>query len=189
MKGKFIVFEGLDGAGTTTQMIEVCKKLEGNNWMTCEPSPGPIGKFIRKIMHGDYGNNFDSKTMMLLFGADRSYHVEEIKMHLEEGTNVLCDRYILSSYAYQGTSEEENYLMHNINGTYLTPDFTFFIDTPVEECFKRITSRGKDLDMYESLENLQKVKNNYELYSNRFIRINGNQSIEKVTEEILNYLK
>lgn len=195
-KGLFIVFEGLDGAGTTTQLQEVNKRLGGNNYLTQEPTPEVIGKAIRQLLHTE--ESFDKVFMLLLFLADRKEHTNKIKKLLEEGVNVLCDRYTLSSCAYQGCWDEEKYkdnpaikfldeLILQLDDP--KPDYTFFIDTTPEECMNRIINRGKELDRYETLSNLNEVRNRYNLFEDKFIRINGNQTVTEVTDEIMKYLE
>src|SRR5579864_7294663 len=110
-RGLFIVLEGLDGAGTTTQLVRLAERLRraGERVVaTAEPTDGPIGALIRqalrrRLVHRD-GRALTDESLALLFAADRVDHVAgEIEPALARGQHVLCDRYVLSSLAYQGS--------------------------------------------------------------------------------------
>ena len=105
-KGIFIVIEGLDGSGKTTQASFLAKKLEKTHkvLLTAEPSIGKIGTFIREgCLYED--KRLPTEAEALLFAADRIEHMHsEIKPALDEGKLVICDRYIYSSLAYQGSA-------------------------------------------------------------------------------------
>src|SRR5262245_15868735 len=102
--GKLIVLEGIDGAGTTTQARRLGEFMASRGvpvHVTNEPSAGPVGREIRNILRGAHAP-FDQGAMALLFAADRLDHLSrEIVPHLEAGTHVVCDRYLLSSIVYQ----------------------------------------------------------------------------------------
>ena len=105
-KGIFIVIEGLDGSGKTTQATLLAKKLSQNYrvLLTAEPSRGKIGTFIREgCLYED--KRLPTEAEALLFAADRIEHMySEVKPALDEGKLVICDRYIYSSLAYQGSA-------------------------------------------------------------------------------------
>jgi dTMP kinase len=106
VRGKFIVFEGLDGSGKTTQLKLLSKRLEersgeGSVFVTREPSDNPVGSLIRSALRGEI--SLEAGTIALLFAADRCEHLAgEIIPNLERGRAVLCDRFYLSNLAYQG---------------------------------------------------------------------------------------
>src|SRR5450759_981694 len=103
-KGVFIVIEGLDGSGKTTQAILLAKRLSQSHKtiLTAEPSRGKIGAFIRESCLYEE-KRLPTEAEALLFAADRVEHVQkEIKPALDEGKLVICDRYVYSSLAYQG---------------------------------------------------------------------------------------
>lgn len=113
LPGRFIVLEGLDGAGTTTQTERLASLLrsEGHDVVTTrEPSDGPVGTMLRQALTGRLGlpqgrGPLAQETLALLFAADRTDHLHaRILPALEQGKVVLCDRYVLSSLAYQGAS-------------------------------------------------------------------------------------
>ena len=100
-KGKFIVFEGIDGAGTTTQ-LGLLKQWaaarpagSGGMFFTQEPTEGPVGLLLRQIL-SKKTEVPDEKAMALLFAADRADHQQAIAGHLSQGVHVLSDRYLLS---------------------------------------------------------------------------------------------
>src|SRR5438105_216358 len=104
-RGKLIVLEGIDGAGTTTQAARLGLHLAAHQLpvhVTREPSDGPLGLEIRKILRGSHAP-FDPSALALLFAADRMDHVARVvEPALARGVNVVSDRYQLSSYVYQG---------------------------------------------------------------------------------------
>src|SRR5512137_26082 len=104
LKGLFLVIEGLDGSGKTTQTHLLAQKLSKNYPvnLTAEPSRGKIGTFIRQCcLYEDKRLPIEAEA--LLFAADRIEHLQkEIKPAIDEGKIVICDRYIYSSLAYQG---------------------------------------------------------------------------------------
>ena len=115
IRGNFIVFEGIDGSGTTTQAALLRSRFEQQGLpahVTAEPSAGPIGTQIRQILSGRLvvprsgsQSSFDWQTMALLFAADRHDHVRaEIEPNMIDGVNVICDRYLYSSVIYQSTA-------------------------------------------------------------------------------------
>ena len=192
----FIAIEGLDGAGTTTQ----CQMLE--NWLaqrgrevhrTREPSDGPVGKLIREILAGDWAP-FDPSSVALLFAADRLDHLSrEIHPALAAGRDVVSDRYVLSSLAYQGRGGNVDWV-ESINSRADDPDITIFIDLPVEICLQRVLGRGTKRDIYESREVLETVNGMYRtlLESDThkgIVSVDGNGSIETVLARILRPLK
>ena len=108
-RGKFIVLEGVDGAGTTTQANLVKATLSAKDVesvVTAQPSDGPIGRLIRSILRGqvtrENGERVGGQAIAALFAADRSEHIDSlIEPLLAKGVHVICDRYYHSSLAYQ----------------------------------------------------------------------------------------
>ena len=103
----FISFEGVDGCGKSLMQKLCAKKLKALGYdvvTTREPGGSDIGKQIRKIILDSPYDSIDDRTETLLYAADRSLHVAKvIKPALEANSIVLCDRYVDSSYAYQGS--------------------------------------------------------------------------------------
>ncbi len=192
--GRFIVFEGLDGSGKTTQMLEAAKMLcnAGYNCVTeFEPTDGEIGKLIRRALRKEI--NLGTETLALLFAADRSEHIKHIKSELERGNIVLCDRYVYSNMASQGTELDiEDIATYNdTNISSLMPSKVFFIDTSPEECINRIVKNREVSDLYERLDILKKVHENYMTsFKKEFgkatdvVMIDGEQDINEITKKI-----
>ena len=159
--GRFVAVEGLDGAGTSTQTELLAAWLRSKGidiFVTKEPSIGPIGDLIRRVLSGDVA--MDKQALALAFAADRLDHIEStdgIRTHLNAGTWVISDRYVLSSLAYQGSDGLPVEWLTEINRFALTPDLTIFIDTSPETCMLRIEKRGTARERFEDLERSRKT--------------------------------
>ena len=162
--GKFLVLEGLDGAGTTTQAHLLGKRLEtrGAVWVTWEPSDRPAGLLIRRVLKGEIVT--DPRALALLFAADRLDHIYGpggVVERLRQGVNVVCDRYYLSSLAYQ-TLDASFTWVRGINSRALRPDLTLFLEVSVDTCLERIGARqGARKELFEREEALQRVRASY----------------------------
>ncbi len=163
--GRFIVLEGIDGAGTTTQTARLVDRLrsEGKHVRgTREPSDGPIGSLVRQVLTGRViapgGRAPGWATMALLFAADRMDHVEsEIEPLLAEGGVVVSDRYDASSLAYQSVSsgrggERAVEWIRQLNRHALRPDLTIVLDLPSDIAATRREVRGEAAQLYEQNE-------------------------------------
>ncbi|HKL58746.1 MAG TPA: dTMP kinase [Sphaerochaeta sp.] len=192
-----VVFEGLDGSGTTTQMqllAETCDKELRACRATFEPTDKPIGRLVRAVLKKQIVTT--PLALAMLYAADREDHLYNpiygMASELEEGKLVICDRYIYSSLAYQGV-ECPLEKVRELN-QFPAPEYLFFLDTPVEECIRRIESRGGDVELFDRHEFLEQVKTNYErLFSElpaevKFFRIDGMQTKEAIASEIQNIL-
>lgn len=192
-----IVFEGLDGAGTTTQRNKLIKYLEEKGkkvFLTNEPTGNMIGRLIRDILQKKYRTT--DKALALLYAADRDDHLYNpeygIKKHIEDGEYVICDRYFYSSFAYQGVTLDWSFIA-KLN-TFPHPEVLIYIDTPTQECINRIEKRGEEKELFEKAEFLQKVEQGYnKIFSTlpddvRFIKIDGTLSQDAIFEKILVYL-
>ncbi|MFZ8830497.1 MAG: dTMP kinase [Candidatus Aenigmatarchaeota archaeon] len=189
MKGKLIVFEGIDGAGLTTQSQMLEKYLKEKKYevvLTKEPTNNLIGGIIRAALKKEWLTS--NRTLQLLFSADRAHHLEkEIIPALEDGKIVISDRYFISTIAY-GMIELEKDWLKALNSKFLLPDIIFIIDVPVEVSIERIKASRFGFELFEEKKKLEKIRNNFlELskeYKNCFV-INGNRSIEEVHKEIV----
>lgn len=168
MVGKFIVFEGGEGAGKTTQLIKLHHWLEVSGWQdriqlhmatdsppivaTREPGGTLLGKGIRKLLldvSATEDEQIDECSELLLFAADRAQHVAGFLVpHLQQGTLVLCDRYTDSTIAYQGYGRNLDLnLIHQLNQIAtqgLESDLTIWLDLDVETGLARTQQRGQD---------------------------------------------
>lgn len=201
-EGKFIVIEGPDGSGTTTQTSALARKLSEKGYpsvSTFEPTDSGIGGLIRKKLSD--GELFDWKTMTCLFYADRFEHVKWIREQLNKGLNVVCDRYDLSTFFYQSVHDqldaqsiitqiqsafdELDYLEQDI----VQPDLTFILSCSVDDLIQRIKERKKT-DVYESEDFLKKVCKSYLGWRGKFVvHINGMLSIKTITDVMFDKLR
>lgn len=161
MHSKFIVFEGLDGSGLSTQSKLLAKYLQKKNqkqvWLTKEPTDSTIGKLIRAHLRKDKMN---SKWLQTMFVKNRKEHVKEILKALREGKTVICDRYILSSIAY-GSINTKIKVLQEMNKEFPKPNITILLKVPPKICLKRIKkSRGS----FELFEHERKLKNVWYTY-------------------------
>ncbi|HKW13911.1 MAG TPA: dTMP kinase [Candidatus Krumholzibacteria bacterium] len=199
---RFIVFEGLDGAGTTTQaarLHDYFTRGGAASFLTHEPTPEPIGAFIRRLLTGREpgrdGSPYrpDERAMGLLFAADRLAHSGVITAALSRG-HVVCDRYLLSSMAYQTLDARIGAeWVINVNRGCAIPDLTLFVAVPVDVCLARIGTRNAATSIYETRAQLETIAANYEkmlsVYEKQFgrvIRIDGTRAIDDVHAAVLN---
>lgn len=156
--GKFIVIEGIDGSGKSTQATNLANYFNQKGTphiLTREPTNGFIGNLARKAVMGDYA--LPKEALALLFAADRAEHLaNEIRPAIDMGALVLCDRYIYSNMAYQGVEVFE------YNKKFLIPpDLTIFIDTDPEECTKRIIKSRDKLEIYDDVKIAKEIRARY----------------------------
>jgi dTMP kinase len=153
VNGKLLVLEGIDGAGTTTQAHRLGAYLVGQGisaHVTNEPSSGPVGTEIRKILRGAHAP-FDQEALALLFAADRLDHLSrEILPRLASGTHVVCDRYLLSSIVYQSRFVPADFVAA-VNARARPADLTLLLDVSAEVAAARRQARGAPEEMYEEL--------------------------------------
>lgn len=206
--GRFIVFEGLDGCGSTTQARLLEQWFEERNQPvhhTKEPTDGPFGSviqlFIRKrvalLQNGDKTVPLDEETQALAFATDRMYHLQNVVIpKLASGFTVISDRYYLSSLAYQGTAVDYSWLK-SINSKCRRPDLTVFLDVPPSICKKRIErKRWGHSELYENELMLERVRGNYlvaiktlQKEGENIAVVNGNRTIQDVHKEIISLVK
>lgn len=168
-QGKFIVFEGIDGSGKSTQ----CRLLHHrmNQYfdachLTCEPSERPVGKMIRDIFSGKLP--MDNLVVAGLFVADRLDHLvnkeDGIIKLLTQNTHVISDRYYLSSMAYQSVFAPMEWILkaNEQARQMLKADITFYLDLDPEKGMERINRSRDTKEIYEEMEHLKTVHNNYQ---------------------------
>jgi dTMP kinase len=179
--GVFIVIEGLDGSGKTTQANLLAAELAKTRkvWLTAEPSHGKIGSFIRECcLYED--TRLPTEAEALLFAADRIEHLQtEIKPALDAGKVVICDRYTYSSLAYQGSAGLSLDWIKTINARALEPDFAIFIDVSPEKVIERLQRKRS---VMETLDTQKKVREVYLKYVEKgeLISIDGDKPKEAV---------
>ncbi|HEX9577936.1 MAG TPA: dTMP kinase [Myxococcales bacterium] len=170
--GRFIVFEGLDGSGTTTQAKLLAERVQQRGravHLAHQPSEGPVGLLIRQILAGRAATPqadgklgvVDERGMALLFAADRLDHLgSQIEPRLARGEDVILDRYTLSSLAYQGASVSHEFI-HAANRFARKPDLTLFLYVPASIALERVRARGAKLERYETASHLQAIEREY----------------------------
>ncbi len=163
---KFIVIEGLDGTGKTTQIKKLAEYLEAQGEkvkITCEPTEAASGRLIRRVLSGEIKSS--PWATAALFLADRINHCADpdngIKKALDEGYTVISDRYYYSTFAYQGCETDLKWALdiHYNCPELLTPDIVLFLTMPVEKCLERIRANRPEsaIEIYENEESLSKT--------------------------------
>lgn len=166
--GRLIVLEGLDGAGTTTQVKRLVAHLHARGTAahaTREPSDGPIGRLIREMLTGGHaipGQALSQSTFGLLFAADRLDHLQrEVEPQLAAGAIVVSDRWYHSSLAYQGTGADRDWITA-LNARARRPDLTIFLAVRPEVAAQRRVAAGRTQELFEDLRMQQEVAAGYE---------------------------
>lgn len=189
MAGKFIVFEGPDGSGQTTQANLLKKHLEEKGdsvVLTKEPTlDSDAGQRIHEVLEGAV--QMQPEALQEFFVEDRREHLENVILPaLREGKTVISDRYFFSTFAYGSLDCDMEWLI-KINSEFPVPDITFILDVRPEVCIERIQKRGEGTKFFEKLEKLRKVVAAYKTFPERFAHVhlvNGEQPVEKVFEDI-----
>lgn len=199
MRPLFIVFEGLDGSGSSTQAKLLATALPSATSLvtrlTSEPSEGPIGRMIRGALAGSVAFAKDpvhfDRQLAYLFAADRYDHLHNndsgVFARISKGEFVVCTRYYFSSYAYHCASEQDWQLVSTLNDRFPPPDLTVYLDVPVSVSLARIAERSQ-LDIYENEQKLSLVRNNYEKvfadYTGRFLRVDGTRAEADIHQNV-----
>lgn len=188
--GKFIVLEGLDGSGQSTQaklLKEYLEKRGRQVVLTKEPTlASDAGRKIRRIL--DKKQDSEPAELQKLFTQDRAEHLENLIIPaLVSNKIVISDRYFFSTFAYGSINLDLEWLI-KLNDEFLLPDATFFLNTSSEVCIERIAKRdGDKRTFFETLPKLKKVWKAYKTFPKRFknfYEVSGEQSIEEVFKEI-----
>lgn len=168
MRGRFFALEGIDGSGKSTQLPLLARRLEALGRpcvQTREPTGGPMGALLRQVLTGQV--DCDSRVVAPLFVADRLDHLlrkgDGLLALVEGGTDVLCDRYYFSSYAYQSVDLPLEWVIgaNRPCADLLRPDATLFLDVDPELALERI-ARGRDhTELFETRERLTRTREQY----------------------------
>jgi len=197
-RGKFIVFEGIDGCGKTTQVEKLCNYIsaESGKRCLCEREPDSrdiVGAIIRTALYG--GVKITPEAMAYLHVADRLEHIAYMTPLLAAGNDIVCDRYYLSNMAYNATADlsvEQIFELNRPCADKLDPDLVIFLDIDPEVTARRRHAGRSDEEIYDAMEKQIAIRANYEkalaLAAERGVkiaRINSDQPIEKVAADIL----
>ena len=196
----FVVFEGIDGTGTTTQLKQIEKryralstKKQVSFFFTCEPTDSEIGRLVRRGLKGEL--YFRPETIARLFAADRGEHLfgeDGIIAHLNKGYVVYSDRYLFSSLAYQGEACDPA-LPHSLNKDFPLPEYLFFFDIDPDAAMERVVHRAATLEIYEKLEFQKRVRARYlDIISEyekkepnmQIIKIDASNSVDEIAAKI-----
>lgn len=202
MKGKFIVFEGIDGSGKTTHAQNLQKYLCNAHQLahfTFEPTKNVIGSLIRSVINKEIVLN--EQSIAALFAADRIDHVQNpdygMLSYINKGHHVICDRYYISSYAYHIPYVSLPWVVeaNSISAAMLKADLTFYIDISVETSLSRISKNRNQFDLFENKDRISLVRDNYftalELVKDteNIVVINGERSMQEIFDEIIVHVK
>jgi len=199
--GKFIVFDGLDGSGISTQaakLVDFLKKKKQKLqfgytgvYLTKEPTLSLIGGIIKGQLTHDWKSS--PECLQLLFSADRAYHLEkEIIPLLEKGAIVVSDRYLFSTIAFGSLDIEDRDWLLNLNKNFLIPDLTFLLRVSPKICIKRLGKTRYKMTIFEQKEKLEKAWENFEKLPKEFENvyiINGERLVNKVAQDIQKIVK
>ena len=194
--GKFIVFDGLDGSGISTQTAALVdyfnrpeQKLRYGHtgvFLTKEPTSGLIGGLIRGQLSHEWKSS--PECLQLLFSADRAHHLEkEIIPLLEKGIIVICDRYFFVTIAYGSLEIKDKDWLVNLNKNFLLPDIAFFLKVSPKICIERINKTRYGFTLFEEEEILERAWKNFENLAQEFKNISiidGERPVEKIAKEI-----
>jgi dTMP kinase len=198
MKGKLIVFEGVEGCGKTSQIQltqEWLQSFQTSVVVTRQPGGTELGSYLRKLLLETGSDSIVDKTELLLYAADRSQHVEQvIKPSLRDGAFVLCDRYTHSTIAYQGWGRGLDInLIHQLNTiatSGLESDLTLWFDVDVEIGLARKRGGGDIFDRIEkeTIDFHRRVQQGYthlaDSYPEQIVRVDASLSQEAVQQKI-----
>ncbi len=187
----FIVFEGIDGSGKSTQAQRLADYFKTRSVpviLTAEPSDSPSGLLLKSLK-----SRLDPETEAQLFIEDRRHHVQNVILpSLAAGYSVICDRYVYSSVAYQGSRGISPDEILNRNFQFApVPDIVFLIEIPVELAMERIRkNRSGNFSAFEKLESLRQVDRIYRsLDRKEIVRIDGTKIEQQVAQAIIDTVK
>jgi dTMP kinase len=190
MTGRFIVFEGGDASGKSTQAQLLAVRLDA--LLTHQPGGTEVGKAVRSIVLDPANTSLDPRAEALLIAADKAQHVAQIVLPALQHRDVVCDRYVASSIVYQGfgrgidLDELRSLLSFATHG--LLPDLTLLLEAPANVVEERLAA---DRDRFEAEPNAfhQRVRDGYRRLAaddpERWVIIDGSGSVDEVAQLVL----
>lgn len=190
-RGFFIVFEGVDGGGKSTQINLLKNFFEEKGYpvlLTKEPTDNSIGSLIRQYADSKI-RSLQPETEALLFAADRIEHSKQIEEHLKKGIVVISDRYLHSSLAYQSAAGVDVDWIRSLNKGILNPHIVFLLDIDPYISLKRVNNR--DRTIFEKKAYLMNVREKYlELAkSGDLVVVDASRSVEEVQKDVRDQIK
>lgn len=191
ISGKFIVIEGIDGSGKSTQAKLLAERLHA--LFTYEPTNLPIGALCRSAIRGEIDLSRSALSLMLV--ADRLEHLKSLIMPaISSGKTVVCDRYYLSNMAYQAGHSLSISDIYALNKSHVipAPDLTVYLKITPELALSRTTSRRGETSVFENLQSLKSIERAYQealifvqAEGEYVISVEANEERELITEQIL----
>lgn len=182
MLKNFIVFEGIDGSGTTTQIKKLAERFPKEKvFVSAEPTKNETGLFLRRMLKGEFSVN--EKTASFLFAADRCEHLygkDGILEQIQNGKIALSDRYLFSSLAYQSVSCGKDFPEH-LNSLFPLPEILFYFKINPEISISRVTERGEKTEIYEKIEFQKKTAALYDQVINSYRQTEKSQGMKIIT--------
>lgn len=201
-KKSFIVFEGIDCSGKSTQATLLRDYLISRGSkavISPEPSSGPIGNLIRetlkkRVIFTSDRQKFDDQ-MAYLFAADRHDHLynerDGVFKLIDDGFNIITTRYYFSSLAYNSHTPEQLELTKKLNEKFPNPDLVIYLDIPIELSLNRLQDRSVK-DIYEVEDKLIAVRKNYQEIFNNYdgclLKINGAEDTYEIHKKVVNFI-
>jgi dTMP kinase len=190
----FIVFEGIDGSGSSTQARLLAQNLKKQDYdirLTAEPTDGEIGKLVRRRLRREF--NCTPEALQLLFCADRIDHLLTDVFHHSHYRRriVIQERYFYSTLAFGMVQIEQSEWLKAVCSIFPAPDLIFYSEISPEEAIKRIGARGNKEELFENLPTLKQVIKNYEQVfreqqtADILVKLNAKESIENLSEQVL----
>ena len=199
MKGKFITLEGIEGSGKSTSLEDIANVLDKKSIdyiLTKEPGSGSLGNDLRSLLLNN-NNKISGEVELLLMMADRKNHLDSLVIpNLNNGNWVISDRYLDSTYAYQGGGRKMDFVLidelsNSLN--FPTPDLTILFDLPVEIALERAKQRA-NLDRFEKepIDFHNRIRNIYksraEEDSNRIKIVDSSVSFKEVKAQVVDII-
>jgi len=190
VKGKLVTFEGIDGSGKTTVSTTVFSILSSKNlpvYYTFEPTYTRFGSLVHRFLRGEI--EASPHLQALAFAVDRAYHIQtEILPALRSNKIVIVDRYVHSSYAYQGVLTKDLKWVIEINKFAIKPNLAIFIDVPPSIALKRLRRKKS---IYERENFLKRVRRIYKIFVKKgeLVEIDGTKKKEQVVKDALKVIR